>query len=49
MATDKVETGRGQKRKARLTAQPVKGNIRNLLGAMPAKKKEVCFYFILVR
>lgn len=43
VATDKVESGRGQKRKAKLAAQPGKGNIRNLLGAMPAKKKEVCF------
>ncbi|XP_037963933.2 DNA polymerase alpha catalytic subunit [Plutella xylostella] len=35
------ESGRGQKRKARLAAQPSgKGNIRNLLGAMPSKKKE---------
>lgn len=42
VAADKVETGRGQKRKARLAAQPGKGNIRNLLGAMPTKKKEVC-------
>lgn len=42
MATDKKESGRGQKRKAKLSAQSGKGNIRNLLGAMPAKKKEVC-------
>ena len=42
VATDSKESGRGQKRKARLAAQPsAKGNIRNLLGAMPAKKKEV--------
>ncbi|XP_028164527.1 DNA polymerase alpha catalytic subunit [Ostrinia furnacalis] len=35
------ESGRGQKRKAKLAAPSgAKGNIRNLLGAMPAKKKE---------
>lgn len=45
VTTDKVESGRGQKRKVRLAAQPGKGNIRNLLGAMPAKKKEVCILF----
>lgn len=41
-AASSKESGRGQKRKARLAAQPsAKGNIRNLLGAMPTKKKEV--------
>ncbi|CAG9782777.1 unnamed protein product [Diatraea saccharalis] len=35
------DSGRGQKRKARVAAEPsLKGNIRNLLGSMPAKKKE---------
>ncbi|XP_063393555.1 DNA polymerase alpha catalytic subunit [Cydia fagiglandana] len=34
------ESGRGQKRKARVAAPTAKGNIRNLLGAMPTKKKE---------
>lgn len=35
-------SGRGQKRKARVAAQPgAKGNIRNFLEAMPAKKKKV--------
>ncbi|XP_073947289.1 DNA polymerase alpha catalytic subunit [Choristoneura fumiferana] len=34
------EAGRGQKRKARVVAPNAKGNIRNLLGAMPTKKKE---------
>lgn len=43
VAVNSKESGRGQKRKARVSAQPgAKGNIRNLLGAMPAKKKEVC-------
>ncbi|XP_037300850.1 DNA polymerase alpha catalytic subunit [Manduca sexta] len=41
VTTDNKETGRGQKRKARVAAQPsTKGNIRNLLGSMTAKKKE---------
>lgn len=35
------EAGRGQKRKAHVVAPNAKGNIRNLLGAMPTKKKEV--------
>ncbi|GBP39586.1 DNA polymerase alpha catalytic subunit [Eumeta japonica] len=35
------ESGRGQKRKARVSAHPSsKSNIRNLLGSMPSKKKE---------
>lgn len=43
VATNTKESGRGQKRK-KLSAQPsAKGNIRNLLGAMPTKKKEVYF------
>lgn len=42
-SSNKESSGRGQKRKARVAAQPsAKGNIRNLLGAMPSKKKEVC-------
>ena len=42
MATDNKDSGRGQKRKARVAPQAAgKGNIRNLLGAMPTKKKEV--------
>lgn len=42
VAVNNKESGRGQKRKARVAAQPsVKGNIRSLLGAMPSKKKEV--------
>ncbi|VVC98313.1 unnamed protein product [Leptidea sinapis] len=41
VATDGKDSGRGVKRKARVSAQPTgKGNIRNLLGAMPSKKKE---------
>ncbi|XP_053601752.1 DNA polymerase alpha catalytic subunit [Plodia interpunctella] len=41
VATNNKETGRGQKRKARVAAPPSsKGNIRNLLGSMPTKKKE---------
>ncbi|XP_049887428.1 DNA polymerase alpha catalytic subunit [Pectinophora gossypiella] len=41
VATNSKDTGRGQKRKARVAAQPAaKGNIRNLIGAMPTKKKE---------
>ncbi|XP_039745237.1 DNA polymerase alpha catalytic subunit [Pararge aegeria] len=41
VATDSKESGRGQKRKARVAPQPSgKGNIRNLLGSMPTKKKE---------
>ncbi|XP_046970891.1 DNA polymerase alpha catalytic subunit [Vanessa cardui] len=39
VATSK-ETGRGQKRKAKVAPPSGKGNIRNLLGAMPTKKKE---------
>lgn len=42
-ATNSKESGRGQKRKAKVAAQPAKGNIRNLLGAMPTKKKEVTY------
>lgn len=39
---NKEKNGRGQKRKARVSAQPTgKGNIRNLLGNMPTKSKEV--------
>ncbi|XP_050350996.1 DNA polymerase alpha catalytic subunit [Nymphalis io] len=34
------ESGRGQKRKAKVAPPSGKGNIRNLLGAMPAKKKD---------
>lgn len=46
-ATISKETGRGQKRKAKVAAQPsAKGNIRNLLGAMPTKKKEVLSYVL---
>lgn len=42
VATDNKDSGRGQKRKARVAPQAAgKGNIRNLLGAMPTKKKEV--------
>ncbi|KAJ0181362.1 hypothetical protein K1T71_003447 [Dendrolimus kikuchii] len=40
VATNSKETGRGQKRKAKVAAPSSKGNIRNLLGAMPTKKKE---------
>ncbi|CAG4963801.1 unnamed protein product [Parnassius apollo] len=41
VASNNKESGRGTKRKARVAPQPTsKGNIRNLLGAMPAKKKE---------
>ncbi|XP_060810527.1 DNA polymerase alpha catalytic subunit [Amyelois transitella] len=41
VATNNKETGRGQKRKARVAAPASsKGNIRNLLGSMPTKKKE---------
>ncbi|XP_047543862.1 DNA polymerase alpha catalytic subunit [Vanessa atalanta] len=39
VATSK-ESGRGQKRKAKVAPPSGKGNIRNLLGAMPTKKKE---------
>ncbi|CAH0600272.1 unnamed protein product [Chrysodeixis includens] len=41
VASNNKESGRGQKRKARV-APPTsaKGNIRNLLGSMPTKKKE---------
>ncbi|KAL4705659.1 hypothetical protein ACJJTC_011221 [Scirpophaga incertulas] len=40
-AVHSKDKSRGTKRKARLAAQPSgKGNIRNLLGAMPTKKKE---------
>ncbi|KAJ2943908.1 hypothetical protein O0L34_g8229 [Tuta absoluta] len=39
VAKDKKESGRGLKRKARVAA-PGQGNIRNLIGAMPTKKKE---------
>jgi hypothetical protein len=49
VAVNNKDSGRGQKRKARLAAQPSsKGNIRNLIGAMPAKKKEVCIVAILI-
>lgn len=48
-ATKSSESGRGQKRKAKVSAQPsAKGNIRNLLGAMPTKKKEVLFIHIFI-
>ncbi|OWR43101.1 putative DNA polymerase alpha catalytic subunit [Danaus plexippus plexippus] len=41
VAKDNKETGRGHKRKAKVAPQPAgKGNIRNLIGAMPNKKKE---------
>ncbi|CAG4921539.1 unnamed protein product [Colias eurytheme] len=41
VASDTKENGRGLKRKARVAPPTAgKGNIRNLLGAMPAKKKE---------
>lgn len=40
-ASTKKEAGRGQKRKARVAPPTSKGNIRNLLGSMPTKKKEV--------
>lgn len=41
-SNDKEKKGRGQKRKARVAAlSSGKGNIRNLLGSMPTKKKEV--------
>ncbi|XP_013168411.1 PREDICTED: DNA polymerase alpha catalytic subunit [Papilio xuthus] len=41
VASNGKESGRGMKRKARLAPQAnSKGNIRNLLGAMPVKKKE---------
>ncbi|XP_072935668.1 DNA polymerase alpha catalytic subunit [Epargyreus clarus] len=41
VASENKESGRGQKRKARVAPQPAgKGNIRNLLSAMPTKKKE---------
>lgn len=40
-ATNSKDTGRGQKRKAKVAAQSSgKGNIRNLIGNMPSKKKE---------
>lgn len=46
VATDSKDSGRGLKRKARVAPQAAgKGNIRNLLGAMPTKKKEVCLYY----
>lgn len=42
VASNGKESGRGTKRKARLAPQAnSKGNIRNLIGAMPVKKKEV--------
>lgn len=42
VAKDNKEAGRGHKRKAKVAPQPAgKGNIRNLIGAMPNKKKEV--------
>ncbi|XP_047521057.1 DNA polymerase alpha catalytic subunit [Pieris napi] len=37
---DSKESGRGVKRKAKVAPPIGKGNIKNLLGAMPAKKKE---------
>ncbi|XP_075981647.1 DNA polymerase alpha catalytic subunit [Anticarsia gemmatalis] len=41
VASNNKESGRGQKRKARVAPQAsAKGNIRNLLGSMPTKKKE---------
>lgn len=41
VATSKREsTGRGQKRKARVAAPAGQGNIRNMLGCMPSKRKE---------
>lgn len=40
-ATGSKESGRGQKRKAKVAPPSGKGNIRNLLGSMPTKKKEV--------
>ncbi|CAK1548647.1 unnamed protein product [Leptosia nina] len=40
VASASKENGRGVKRKARVAPTAGKGNIRNLLGAMPAKKKE---------
>lgn len=47
-ATNTKESGRGQKRKAKLAAQPnSKGNIRTLLGSMPTKKKEVCMHVVI--
>lgn len=47
VATNSKESGRGQKRKAKVAPQlSGKGNIRNLLGAMPTKKKEVNIYYI---
>lgn len=41
VASNSKESGRGQKRKARVAPPTSKGNIRNLLGSMPTKKKEV--------
>ncbi|XP_026764264.2 DNA polymerase alpha catalytic subunit isoform X2 [Galleria mellonella] len=40
VATENKGSGRGQKRKARVAAPSSKGNIRNLLGLMPSKRKE---------
>ncbi|XP_035429801.2 DNA polymerase alpha catalytic subunit [Spodoptera frugiperda] len=40
VASSNKESGRGQKRKARVAPPTSKGNIRNLLGSMPTKKKE---------
>lgn len=42
VSTNSKESSRGQKRKARVAdIASGKGNIRNLLGNMPARKKEV--------
>lgn len=43
VASSNKESGRGQKRKARVAPPTSKGNIRNLLGSMPTKKKEVLY------
>lgn len=41
VASNNKESGRGQKRKVRVAPQAsAKGNIRNLLGSMPTKKRE---------
>ncbi|CAH0698815.1 unnamed protein product [Spodoptera exigua] len=40
VASSTKESGRGQKRKARVAPPTSKGNIRNLIGSMPTKKKE---------
>lgn len=49
VASNNKESGRGQKRKARVAPQATaKGNIRNLLGSMPTKKKEVIHFHILI-